>query len=124
MMTDAKSVMTPMTPGIRIAGTTEFAPLDSRPSTRPFELQRDAVRRLYPSLTWDTEETWMGHRPSTPDSLPMLGRTKSNPNVIFAFGSQHLGLTMGPKLGLLTAQIVQNRSPNTDISGLAVDRFD
>ncbi len=124
MMTDAKSVMTPMTPGIRIAGTTEFAPLDSRPSTRPFKLQRDAVRRLYPTLTWDREETWMGHRPSTPDSLPMLGRTKSNPNVIFAFGSQHLGLTIGPKLGVLAAQIAQNRSPNADISALAVDRFD
>lgn len=124
MMTDAKSVMTPMDRGIRIAGTTEFAPLDSPPSKRPFELQRDSVRRLYPTLTWGAEETWMGHRPSTPDSLPMLGRTTANPNVIFAFGSQHLGLTIGPKLGVLTAQIAQNRSPNADISALAVDRFD
>ncbi len=124
MMTDAKSVMTPMDRGIRIAGTTEFAPLDSPPSKRPHELQRTAVRRLYPTLTWAEEETWMGHRPSTPDSLPMLGRTKANPNVIFSFGSQHLGLTIGPKLGVLATQIVQNRAPNTDISALAVDRFD
>ncbi len=124
MMTDAKSVMTPMDHGIRIAGTTEFAPLDSPASTRPFVLQRAAVRRLYPTLTWAEEETWMGHRPSTPDSLPMLGRVKTNPNVVFAFGSQHLGLTIGPKLGLLATQIVQNRTPNIDISALAVDRFD
>jgi D-amino-acid dehydrogenase len=124
LVTDAKYGMTPMDHGIRCAGTTEFAPLDSHRSERPLGLLRDSIRRLYPTLTWDREETWMGHRPSTPDSLPMLGRTKSNPSVIFAFGSQHLGLTIGPKLGVLAAQIAQNRSPNADISALAVDRFD
>lgn len=124
LVTDAKYGMTPMDRGIRCAGTTEFAPLDSAPSKRPLELLRNSVRRLYPTLNWESEETWMGHRPSTPDSLPMLGRTKANPNVIFAFGSQHLGLTIGPKLGVLTTQIVQNHAPNADISALAVDRFD
>jgi D-amino-acid dehydrogenase len=124
LVADAKYGLTPMDGGIRCAGTTEFAPLDSDASTRPFRVIRQSLRRLYPTLTWDGEDEWMGHRPSTPDSLPMLGRTKANPNVVFAFGSQHLGLTIGPKLGVLASQIVLNRTPNMDISALAVDRFD
>lgn len=124
LVTDAKYGMTPMDAGIRCAGTTEFAPLDAPPSDRPLTLLRASVRRLYPTLRWDAEETWMGHRPSTPDSLPMLGRTRANPHVIYAFGSQHLGLTIGPKLGALAAAIAVGRAPNAELSALAVDRFD
>lgn len=124
LVTDAKYGLTPMDGGIRCAGTTEFAPLDSEPADRPLDLLRESVRRLYPTLAWAEEDTWMGHRPTTPDSLPMLGRSKVNPNVVLAFGSQHLGLTIGPKLGSLAAQVALNRPTNLDISALAVDRFD
>ncbi|MEL7028055.1 MAG: DNA polymerase IV, partial [Pseudomonadota bacterium] len=59
--------------GLRLAGLVEFGGLEAAPSTAPTDLQRRAVTRLYPDIAWDGEETWMGHRPTTIDSLPNLG---------------------------------------------------
>jgi len=44
--------------------------------------------------------------------------------VLFAFGGQHIGLTIGPKLGRIVADLASERVPNRDISAFRVDRFD
>ncbi len=124
LVTDAKFGLTPMTHGLRCAGTTEFAPLDSEPSTSPLHYLENSIKRVYPDLTWLSKETWMGSRPTIADSLPMFGRTKSAPNVIYAFGGQHLGITMGPKVGQIIRDIVLDKSVNIDLTPYAVDRFD
>ena len=66
----------------------------------------------------------MGHRPSTVDSLPMLGPSPKAPNVVFAFGSQHIGLTIGPRLGRMAADMAAGRRANIDAAPYAPDRFD
>ena len=66
----------------------------------------------------------MGQRPSTVDSLPLLGASPKAPAIHFAFGGQHLGLTMGPRLGRMTADLIAGRTPNIDIAAYRVDRFD
>ena len=66
----------------------------------------------------------MGQRPSTVDSLPLLGPSPKAPCIHFAFGGQHLGLTMGPRLGRMTADLIGGRKPNIDIGAYRVDRFD
>ena len=70
------------------------------------------------------ETTWQGARPTLPDSLPMIGRSKNDPSVVFAFGSQHLGLTMGPKVGQLVRDIVLDQPTNIDIKTYSPSRFD
>ena len=85
---------------------------------------RKRIRQLYPKLRWEGEETWMGRRPSTVDSLPLLGPSPKAPVIHFAFGGQHLGLTMGARLGRMTADMVAGRKPNVDIAPYRVDRFD
>src|SRR3546814_4756535 len=73
--------MTPMEPGLRIAGTVEFAGLVSPPSeTRALLLKRDALAGL-DALDARTFTTWMGHRPCLPDSLPVLGPVKERPGL-------------------------------------------
>lgn len=124
MITEAKFVVTPMENAIRCAGMVEFGGLNAPASDKPAELMRLGIRKVYPNLSWQSEETWMGHRPSTPDSLPMLGKTRNAPNVIFAFGSQHIGLTIGPRLGRMIADIALDRPTNVDLAPYAPDRFD
>jgi D-amino-acid dehydrogenase len=124
LVKDIKCGLTPMLKGLRCAGTTEFAKLDSAPSKSPIPYLEKSVLQVYPDLTWEGTDTWMGNRPTTVDSLPMLGRTKSAPNVIYAFGGQHLGLTMGPKVGQIIRDIVLDKPTNTDLSPYAVNRFD
>jgi D-amino-acid dehydrogenase len=55
---------------------------------------------------------------------PLLGPSPKAPAIHFAFGGQHLGLTMGPRLGRMTADLIAGRTPNIDIAAYRVDRFD
>ena len=124
MIVDGKFALTPMEQGVRAAGLVEFGGLHAAPSTKPFGLFRRAMQRVYPDLTWENEDTWMGHRPSTTDSLPMIGESTKAKGVYFAFGAQHVGLTSGPKTGRLIADLIGERRPNIDLSPFATDRFD
>ena len=94
-----KFVVTPMAPGLRIAGTVEFGGLDAGPDPRRFEALLTLVRQFLPGIDTREYTTWMGHRPSLPDSLPVIGQAPHFPNVFFGFGHQHVGLTSGPRTG-------------------------
>jgi len=124
MVSDAKLGVTPMEDGLRFAGTVDYGGLDGPPLTAPLESIRRRVRQIFPRLEWDGEATWMGQRPSTVDSLPLLGASPKAPCIHFAFGGQHLGLTVGPRLGRMTADMIAGRKPNIDIGPYSVDRFD
>ena len=68
-----------------------------------------------PDLTYESVEEWMGFRPSTPDSLPLIGEIGGT-GVHAAFGHQHIGLTAGPKTGRLVADMIDGRRPNIDLA--------
>ena len=65
----------------------------------------------------------MGPRPSHPDSKPVIGRSPSHANAYFAFGHDHLGLTMGGITGKLIAELVTGREPCVDLAPFRPDRF-
>ncbi len=123
MMTDGKCVATPMAGGLRVAGIVEFGGLDAPPNPRPLRVLIERVRQLFPGITFDGHREWLGHRPATTDSLPVVGRSPSHPNVFFAFGHHHVGLTGGPKTGRLIAELITGSQPNTDLTPYRVDRF-
>ena len=123
-LSDAKVIATPMESGLRVAGQVEFGGLTAPMSEAPFRVARERVRRLYPDLEWDGEDRWMGHRPSTVDSLPLIGPSPRAPAIHFAFGAQHIGLTSGPRTGRLIADLVAGRTPNIDMKPFRVGRFD
>ncbi len=124
MLSDAKLVATPMDAGIRCAGLAEFGGLKAGPSKAPLKLIRRRMQAVYPNLDWDGEESWLGHRPAPVDSLPFLGESSKARGVYFAFGTHHIGLTSGPKIGRLTADLIAGRRPNIDLAPYRVGRFD
>src|SRR3546814_11525084 len=65
----------------------------------------------------------MGHRPSRPDSLPVIGPSPGFRDVYFAFGHSHTGLTAAPITGRLMADLVAGRAPQIDIAPFRIDRF-
>ena len=65
----------------------------------------------------------MGHRPSTPDSLPVIGLSRSGPNVVLAFGHGHYGLTQSAATGRLVADLIAGRSPPIDLAKFSPQRF-
>jgi len=66
---------------------------------------------------------WMGHRPSLPDSLPVLGPSGATPDVIYAFGHGHVGMTSAPMTGRIVADLVAGRPPSIDIVLFSPGRF-
>jgi D-amino-acid dehydrogenase len=65
----------------------------------------------------------MGYRPSLPDTLPVIGPSPRAPNVFYAFGHGHLGLTQSAATGRLIADLVSGQSPAIDLSPYRPDRF-
>ena len=63
----------------------------------------------------------MGPRPSHPDSKPVIGRSPRHSNVFFAFGHDHLGLTMAGITGKLVAELATGK-PTTRRSGAVPSR--
>ena len=123
MITDGKFIATPMQGGLRCAGVVEFGGLKAPPSDAPKNLIRKKIRDVYPRLVFTEEKTWMGHRPSTPDSLPLIGPIDGFDNIICAFGSQHIGLTIGPKIGGLVRDLIYDRRTNFDFYPFKANRF-
>lgn len=122
MISSGKFAVNPMAHGLRCAGTVELGGIAKGPSRAPLDLIRRETARVFPDLTYDTVTEWMGFRPSTPDSLPLIGEIGST-GVHAAFGHQHVGLTAGPKTGRLVADLVSDRRPNIDLSPYDANRF-
>lgn len=113
---------TPMETGLRIAGTVELAGLNKPPSPRRMEYIAGMANKMFDGLG-EPDETWMGFRPTLPDSVPVIGLAPGKRNILLAFGHQHLGLTMSGITGRVIADLVQGRAPNFDISGYSPSRF-
>ncbi|MDB2708238.1 FAD-binding oxidoreductase [Amylibacter sp.] len=124
LITDKKFGLTPMDSFLRCAGQSEFAPLEMPPNPKAIKNLRKFLFRFYPKLEYESETIWQGTRPTLPDSLPMIGRSSKNTSVIFAFGGQHLGLTMGPKVGKMVRDIIFERQSNINMKPYSSDRFD
>jgi len=123
MVTSGKFAMNSMNGRLRCAGIVELGGLEAKPNRAPFELLKRKVFSLFPELEYDSINEWMGFRPSTPDSLPVIGNFPKGQNVWAGFGHQHLGLTGGPKTGYWLAQMIAGETPNEDLSAFKVERF-
>ena len=116
-------VITPLDPGLRVAGTVELAGLDAPADYRRARILLPKARRVFPAINTDGGSEWMGHRPALPDSLPVIGRSPGAPNVYYAFGHGHLGLTMAPTTGRLIAELISHGRPGLNLSAYRFDRF-
>jgi glycine/D-amino acid oxidase-like deaminating enzyme len=113
----------PMAEGLRIVGTAELASVDTHPYyERAFRLI-GLTKQALPNLDARGARPWMGRRPSTPDSLPVVGKSPLHHGVYFAFGHGHLGLTLGAVTGRIIADLIGQRPTHTDIHALRADRF-
>jgi D-amino-acid dehydrogenase len=122
-----KFVATPMDMGLRFAGTVELAGLDAEPDWRRASILLAQGQEMYPKLARSYPESrltrWMGHRPSFPDSLPVIDRASRAPEVVYAFGHGHTGMTGGSTTGKIVADLVAGRAPAIDLAPFRKDRF-
>ncbi|WP_176084341.1 FAD-binding oxidoreductase [Martelella sp. HB161492] len=120
---DHSFVVTPLSAGIRVGGAVEFGGLDLPANFARSKALLKLATRFLPDLKTEGGVEWMGFRPSMPDYLPVIDRSKKAPAVIYAFGHGHLGLTQAAATGRLVAALAAARTPEIDIANLRFDRF-
>lgn len=116
-------VVTPLSTGLRIGGAVELAGLKRPPNYGRSGAMLEKAKRFLPGLKTEGGREWMGFRPSLPDSLPVIGASGNAPNVFYAFGHGHLGLTQAAATGRLVRDLVSAKKPPIDLAPFSPRRF-
>ena len=116
-------VVTPIAGGVRVGGAVELAGLDAAPNFQRAEVLLAKAKRFLPGLNTQGGTGWMGHRPSLPDSLPVIGPAPADPRVLYAFGHGHLGLTLSATTANLVLALAQGRPSPIDLTPFRANRF-
>lgn len=120
---DRKFVASPMEEGLRIAGNVEFSGLEAPPNMHRADALLKQARPMFRNLPEGEVSRWMGHRPGTPDSIPVIDRARKARNVIYAFGHGHQGLIAGAVTGKLVSEMARGETPSVDLTPFRVNRF-
>ena len=115
--------MTPMTGGLRVSSGAELADVDAAPNWERRDVVIEGSRALFPDLDDTAATRWMGSRPLTPDSLPVIGAHPGHPHVLFATGHGQLGLTLCAITAEIVGDLAAGRAPNFDLAPCRPDRF-
>lgn len=126
ILTEAKVAVTPMSSGLRFAGTMEIGGINSLINQKRVEGIKRAIPEYFPAfqnIEFPETEIWSGLRPCSPDGLPYIGRTKKLDNLIIATGHGMMGLSMGPVTGKIVADLAAEEKTDLDLNKVAVERF-
>ena len=116
-------VVTKIAGGIRVGGAVELGGLNLAPNYARAQMLLDKAAQFLPTLNTQNGEQWMGFRPSMPDSLPVIGPASKAPNVFYAFGHGHLGLTQAAGTAELVAALANDTEPSMPLNAFSADRF-
>jgi len=116
-------VITPLSTGIRVGGAVELGGLSLKPNYARADAMLAKAARFLPGLETHGGRQWMGFRPSTPDTLPVIGHARAARNIVYAFGHGHLGLTQSAATGRLVADLVCGADPAIDLKPFSPQRF-
>ena len=117
-------IATPMGGGLRVAGKVELGGVHAPPSAARWAQIEKETRAMVAAVgPRVAAKDWLGFRPTMPDSLPVIGRSRTLPCVVFAFGHHHVGWTLGGITGQLVAELVQGKQPSVDLAPYSLDRF-
>ncbi len=114
--------ITPMEEGLRLAHGVELASLSAPPDYGWVRRLLPHAKRMLPGLETRELSAWLGFRPTLPDSRPVIGPSPMYPDVYFAFGHQHYGLSLGPLTGRLISDLVAGRDPGIDVTPFRAHR--
>ncbi|MEX0853031.1 MAG: FAD-dependent oxidoreductase [Bauldia sp.] len=113
---------TPLDDGVRVGGAVELADAEAPPNYQRAAAMRKKMRRYVPDLPEDGGSEWMGCRPATPDSLPVIGAHPGEPRIVFAFGHGHLGLTLSAVTARHVAGVLTGRADRS-LAPFGIERF-
>ncbi len=118
---DRSMIVTRFESGLRVASFVEYAAVDAPPDPGKWRRLHEHVRQVGIPVHGEPVQ-WFGARPTLPDYLPAIGRSARHRSLYYAFGHQHLGLT----LAAITGEMVGGLMAGADGAGseaFAIERF-
>ncbi|MBU3969859.1 MAG: FAD-binding oxidoreductase [Alphaproteobacteria bacterium] len=115
-------VVSRFTSGLRASSFVEFGAPDAPGDPRKWRYLERRLGELGIRFSPDPDR-WVGPRPTLPDYLPAIGRLERDPRILYAFGHQHLGLTMAAVTAELTTALAEGAEPAIDLTPFRIERF-
>ena len=119
---DRALVVTPMDFGLRATSFVEFGIPDLPPDLRKIAWLERQVAELGLVPAGAAVRAWTGCRPTLPDYLPAIGCLVQAPAVTYAFGHQHLGLTLAASTAVLLAEAMSG-GDGAALEPFRIERF-
>ena len=122
---DRNVFINPLDGGLRVVGFSELGGTQLPPNPARFGSLRHHLGALLPQTTAQLPRAseWMGMRPTLPDSLPIIDTHPQQPQLAFAFGHQHIGVTLAAHTGQLIAAKLLGEPSALDLTPYRVTRF-
>jgi D-amino-acid dehydrogenase len=115
-------VATPFENALRVGGAVELASPEAPANYKRAAAMRKKMRRYVPDLQEEGGTEWMGRRPSTPDTLPVISLHPGDPRIACAFGHGHLGLTLSATTGRHVARLLAGEGESA-LAPFSIARF-
>ncbi len=107
-----------------IGSSRQFGADDVRVEQPMLERMLRRAAEYLPKLTqFSVLRCWAGHRPATPDKLPIIGPSPENDRVWFATGHEGLGITTALGTGQLLADLIQGHATEIPTAPYSPARF-
>jgi len=108
---------------IRVAGQAEFDAIDEVADYQRTRHLIAPIKKYFPELKIEHTSEWMGQRPMTSDSLPVISQSAKCQNLYYAFGHGHYGITQGPTTGRLITEMITDQVSTINIDPYSIKRF-
>ncbi len=123
VLADRGVVATALTPGLRLGGWTELGGTTLPPNPAHWQAMRRITDAVLPGLRGAPAVEWMGHRPSMPDSIPVISRSARHPSVFYALGHGHYGLSWAAKTARMIGELVAGEVEDAALAPFSISRF-
>lgn len=123
VFSDRGVVATALAPGLRLGGWTELGGTQLPPNPSRWTVMREITDAVLPGLKGAPAKEWMGHRPSMPDSIPVLSRSTRHPALFYAVGHGHYGLSQAAKTARVMGELIAGEATDAAWTAHSIKRF-
>ena len=103
-------------------GAVEFGSKTKEINRRVINFLERTAKPLFLDIKKHYSE-WVDLRPSTPDSIPVIGQSPKNPYIYYCFAHQHVGWNLGGMSGKLIVQEVSENKMDINLKSFSAERF-
>lgn len=119
---DHSFIVTQFENRLRLASFVEFTKFKAKPDKHKWE-QLEEYANKFGFSRKSKFQRWVGARPTLPDYRPVIGKSIKNPGLFYAFGHQHLGMTLAAITGEIITNLIIGNQPSLPVSAFRPDRF-